>query len=298
MFIENARKAAHFLAVAKAGSLSAAAREIGISQPALTTSIRKFEKSLGFDLFDRNNGFQLTAQGREFQIRAAAALSRLNDLGREAASIRTGELGEIRAGCGPTVADGIIGEALGRLLSSHPRLNIQLIVGSFHELEDMLRGRRIDFFVADYTSLLRTGDLEITPLPLQEIIFYCRPGHPLANLEAVSVKEFFSYPHIGTILPRWAEEWLRKNRPEGASSGFLSLECSHHTLLKNVILSSDAISGAPAEVVQKEIESGRFSRIFLDLEPMQNRAGVVWLADRELNKASKMLIDVLCNYEG
>ena len=294
MFAQNLPRTLHFLAVAKAGSLSAAARELGISQPALSSSIRKLEEKLGFNLFDREHGFQVTDQGREFQIKAEGAVSRFDDLEREIESIRTGKLGVIRAACGPTVADGLIGPAIGRLLSAHSGLNVQLTVAPFQEMPVLLRERKIDFFVADYTLLSGISDLEIKPLEPQEILFFCRKGHPLADRKEVSVDGFFSYPHVGPPLPRWAEEWLGNHRPEGVSSQFLRLECSHHGLLKNVVANSDAISGAPREVIQSDLDLGRFALIRLDMKPMHNRAGVVWLVDRPPTTAGKLLIEELC----
>ena len=293
MFGKNIQRTVHFLAVAKGGSLSAAARELGLSQPALTASIRKLEEQVGFDLFDRSKGFELTEQGRAFQIRATVVASSLDDLERQTKSIKTGELGEVRAACGPSIADGILGEAIGRLIARHPGLNVRLKVVPFEEMPVLLRNRQIDFFVGDYTLLSGVSDLEIAPLPVEEIIFYARKGHPLAGRDKVSAEEFFSYPHVGTSLPQWAEDWLRKGRPKGESSPFLRLECSHHALLKKAVSVSDALSGAPREIIQDEIDQGRFSRIFPDLESLQTRAGIVWLVDRPPLDAAKLLIDEL-----
>lgn len=295
MFARNIQRTVHFLAAAKAGSLSAAARELGISQPALTASIRKLEERLGFDLFDRERGFRLTERGREFQAKADRTFLRLKDLERDVELIRTGALGEVRAACGPTVADGVVGPAIGRLLTSHPGLNVHMTVAHFMAMPGLLRERKIDFFIADYTLLTGTNDLEILPLEPQEILFFCRKGHPLAGRADVGVEEFFSYPHVGPPLPRWAEEWLRNNRPTETASRFLRLECSHHALLKNVVEHSDAISGAPRGVIQSELEQGRFSTIQLPVETMSNRAGVVWLTDRPPTAAGKLFIDELLN---
>ena len=295
MFAKNIQRTVHFLAVAKAGSLSAAARDLGISQPALTTSIRKLEERLGFVLFDRDHGFRLTEQGREFHVKAANTFSRLKDLEREVATIRTGTLGEIHAACGPTVADGIVGPAIGRLLTAHAGINVHMTVAPFAAMPGLLRDRKIDFFIADYTLLSGTSDLEILPLEPQEIVFFCRKGHPLADVGEIGVDDFFSYPHVGPPLPQWAEEWLRNNRPQGFASQFLRLECSHHALLKNVVETSDAISGAPRWVIQSELDLGRFSIVRLPLAPMHNRAGVVWLADRPPTAAGKLLIEELQN---
>ena len=162
----------------------------------------------------------------------------------------------------------------------------------------MLRERKIDFFVADHTLLSGVSDLEIVPLEPQEIVFFCRSGHPLADRGEISVDEFFSYPHVGPPLPKWAEDWLRENRPLGNPSQFLRLECSHHALLKNVVETSDAISGAPRWVIQSELDLGRFSIVRLPLAPMHNRAGVVWLIERPPTAAGKLLINELSRENG
>jgi DNA-binding transcriptional LysR family regulator len=84
----NVQKIGHFVAVAKAKSLSEAARQLGISQPALTASIRKLEATLGFELFDREHGFHLSAMGTELLSRAESAFLHLLDLEREVALLR------------------------------------------------------------------------------------------------------------------------------------------------------------------------------------------------------------------
>ena len=60
-----------FIAVARTGGVRAAARELGLSQPALSKSIRQLEQELGMPLFDRTaRGATLNSFGRSFLIRA------------------------------------------------------------------------------------------------------------------------------------------------------------------------------------------------------------------------------------
>ena len=66
------------LAVAEHGSLRAAARHLGVAQPALTRSIRELERELGAILFERSvSGVVVTAVGERFIRRANAAHSEL-----------------------------------------------------------------------------------------------------------------------------------------------------------------------------------------------------------------------------
>ncbi len=294
---ENVQKIGHFVAVAKAKSLSQAARDLGISQPALTASIRKLEAALGFELFDREHGFHLTAMGAELLTRAESAIHHLRDLEREVVLLRSGVLGEIRTACGPTVADAFVGQAVGRLLKSRPDVKVKVHVGHFEEMPKLLRDRSIDFFIADYSRIEREADLEILPMAPQEILFFCRAGHPLAGRE-VGLEEFFSYPHAGPGLPAWAKAWLEKHRPPDAPAKELHVECSHHALLKSVVANSDAISGATRPLIHAELDDGRFALIRLKAEKMHNQAGIVWLKGRPPSPAGRMLIEELQRLAG
>ncbi len=294
----NLQRLDHFLAVAKAPSLSEAARRFGISQPALTTSIRKLETEVGFALFDRDQGFELTALGRGFLPRAREAVARISDLQHEVELLRVGELGELRVACGPSVADGLMARSLVGFLVARPDLRVSVHVGGFPELPPLLRQRKIEFFVADYTLIGDADDFEIDPLPLQEIILFCRAGHPLAGRTRVDAREFFAYPHVAPDLPPWAEAWLKANRPDEVAAHPLSLRCSHHALLMEVVQGSDAISGAPRNVVQAGLDAGRFAVVHLAAKPMHSRAGVVHLRGRSLSPAALSLIEELTRVAG
>lgn len=293
MFTRNLQKIGHFISVAKAGSLSAAARELKISQPALTTSMRKLEEALGFPLFDRTNGFRLSPQGRAFLVRAEPSFARLDHLQREVELLRSGALGEIHVACAATVADGPMGIAIGRLIDAHPDLRVHLLVCRIKEMPALLRERTVDFFVADQTLVPTDADLECELLSDGEVMFYCRAGHPLAGKDPITLEEFFSYPHFGPPLPQWAVDWLGKNRPTEAPREPLRLECNHHALLKIAVAAGNGISGAPFSVIEAEVELGRLAVLNVEAMPMHHRAGIFWHRDHPPTQAGRLLIDEL-----
>lgn len=289
----NLQRLGYFVAVAEAPSLSAAARKLGISQPSLTTAIRKLEQELGFELFDRDHAFELTALGLGVLPRARRILTQFRDLDREIELLRTGELGTVRIACGPTVADGLVGRAVAALVRNRPDLCIEIEVRPFLGLPPLLRERKIDLFVGDVSLIEQADDLEIEHLPPQEVVLFCRAGHPLAGRRKVSPEEFFRYPAIATDLPPWAEAWLRKHRSSSGKVPGLTVVCSHHALLRRVVLGSDAVSGAPREVIQTDLDAGLLTPIDLVAEPLRLNAGVVRLLNRSLSPATTQLIEEL-----
>jgi DNA-binding transcriptional LysR family regulator len=217
----------------------------------------------------------------------------MDDLEHEVGLLSAGELGELHVACGPTVADGLVGMALGRLHKAHPGVKIAVQVGPHHELPGLLRSRKVDLIVVEISLIEHDAELEIEVLPEQEIVIYARADHPLAGKEQVKPQDLFRYPAVGTHLPPWAETWLKKHQPTDGSYPGLQLQCSHHGLLKQVVLASNAISGAPREVLRTELECGALAVIDLAADKMHNRAGVVWLRGRSLSPAALRLVEEL-----
>jgi DNA-binding transcriptional LysR family regulator len=264
-----------------------------MSQPALTASIRKLESELDLELFDRKCGFELTAMGREFHPRAKEALNRIHELERDMDLVGGGEAGTLRLGCGPTMADGPVGEVLAELLVKKPSLKMKIHVVPFQALPSLLDSQEIDMAIGDRAIGAGNEAYEVIPLPEREVVLFCRAGHPLAGQGKVGPAEFFRYPIVGPVLPIEAQAWLREHHPERLADEALSLECSHHALLKKVVASTDAISGAPGYVIADELQRGELVVLKTVMKPMITQAVLVKLKRRNLTPAAMELIEML-----
>ncbi len=117
-----------FLAVAEAGSLSAAARATGISQPTLGRHIKALEAALGVGVLDRRaQGFALTAAGAELlphavEMRAAAARIDLAAAGRG-----EGMRGTVRITASRIVSHHLLPPMIARLRTEEPGIEIELV---------------------------------------------------------------------------------------------------------------------------------------------------------------------------
>lgn len=289
----NLQRIGHFLEVVQAEGLGKGARRIGMSQPALTASIRKLESELGFELFDRENRFELTSMGKEFLPRAKEAMGRIQELERDMELIGGGEAGRIRVGCGPSMADGRVAEAFAKLLTERPQLGMKVHVAPFQTLRPLLESQEIDFAIGDSSIGGEAGEFEVIALPEHHNVLFCRAGHPLASKRSIGPQEFFSYPIVGPFLPEEAKAWLREHHPERLANEALSLECSHHALLKKVVLGTDSISGGPREVIADEVRRGEIVVLKTTMGPIVTRAVVVKLKHRKLTPSAMALIELL-----
>ncbi|SEJ58803.1 DNA-binding transcriptional regulator, LysR family [Pseudomonas linyingensis] len=189
----NIRRIECFLMVVDTGTVTAAAGQLFIAQPALSRQLQTLESELGFKLFDHNrNRLQLTPAGREFVPMARLLLSNARLVQAGAKNIATGHIKRLHLAATPATIRGLVAPFLATLPPSAP-----LILT--HEAEH--------FHIHDQ---LRSGiDLVISPAPCGEefasqllgmipIKAYVPQSHPWAQAgrTAINLEELLTQPLI------------------------------------------------------------------------------------------------------
>ena len=94
----------YFEEIAEQRHLGRAAERLGLSQPALSKSLRRLEEAMQVKLFDRNaKGLELTAEGSLLLARARDLRLSLRNVAREVSELSEGRAGHLRIGVGPTI---------------------------------------------------------------------------------------------------------------------------------------------------------------------------------------------------
>ncbi|MDO5642172.1 MAG: LysR family transcriptional regulator [Paracoccus sp. (in: a-proteobacteria)] len=115
-----------FLALARQGTLSGAARELGIGLATISRRVARMEHALGLPLFLRHqNGYDLTDQGAALLPRAEAVELALHDM-RQSAGTQTRISGVVRLATVETLVTSLVTPALAPLLAAHPGLNVEV----------------------------------------------------------------------------------------------------------------------------------------------------------------------------
>ena len=114
-----------FYAVARAGNISRAAKELFISQPAISKSISKLEESLGMALFIRNSrGVSLTAEGQVLFQHVEAAFEALERGENELKQIQNLHIGQLKIGVSNTLCKYILLPYLKGFIAQYPHVRI------------------------------------------------------------------------------------------------------------------------------------------------------------------------------
>ncbi len=127
-----------FLAVMQGGSLSAAARSLGVTQPTVRRQIEKLESMLGVVLFTRaSNGLVPTELAIATLPHAESIAATARAFVRSVSGATDGDRGTVRLACSEVVGIEVLPPMLAELIARHPRLQLELVLSNRNE--DLLR---------------------------------------------------------------------------------------------------------------------------------------------------------------
>jgi DNA-binding transcriptional LysR family regulator len=171
----------YFIACAELGQLHRAADRVGRSQPALSKSLARLESELGAKLFHREGrGIRLTSVGETLLAHARRLSHGMQEARRDVAQSARGEIGHVRLGSSPTMAEWLLPGLFARILADAPELTFSVTIGLGDTLRRGLRDGSLDLAVAPVTG----GDApEFTVDRLCEdtVVVAGRQGHKLAG---------------------------------------------------------------------------------------------------------------------
>ncbi|MFF7633903.1 LysR substrate-binding domain-containing protein [Kitasatospora sp. NPDC008050] len=150
-------------AVARTGSFSAASRELGCTQPAVSQQMKALEKAVGLPLVARSGrGVQLSEAGEVLLKHAAGILAGLSAAEQEVAAIAGLRAGRVRLVSFPTASSTLVPPAVARLRDAHPGVRVSLVEAEPPESLAMLRGGECEIALA-----FRYPDQAASPLPAE-----------------------------------------------------------------------------------------------------------------------------------
>ena len=138
-----------FLAVADHESVHGAARDLVVTQAAVSASLAALQKALGLALVAPDGrGLRLTDAGREYASYARRIVGLLDEAGRAAAARADPERGELRIAAVTTAAEQVVPAILGGFRREHPLTGIRLESGNRDQVRSLLDRHQADLVVS------------------------------------------------------------------------------------------------------------------------------------------------------
>jgi len=162
------RQLHYFVSIAEAGSFTAAAREIGVAQPALSQHVIALEKELGATLFEREaRGIRLTPSGATFLEHAYVVLRDV-ERARDAVTGKGAEIvGQVAIGLPPTIATVLALPLLEAAFARLPRVTLHLVESHSGFLREWLEISRLD--LALMLNVANAKGLDLTPVIVEDL---------------------------------------------------------------------------------------------------------------------------------
>ena len=183
----------YIVAVADMGQFSRAAKACHVTQPTLTTMVRKLEDELEVTLFDRRTSpIQPTPDGEALLAQARVVLREAAQMKALVKELRTGTTGTCRIGIIPTLAPYLLPLFLARFADEHPQAKLMIDERRTSRILAGLRTAELDIGIL--AGPLDDDDLEVIPLFREPFLAYLPSGHPLLKQRRVERKDLRKAP--------------------------------------------------------------------------------------------------------
>lgn len=214
------RQISYFLATAESGSVSKAAMSLGISQSAITESIRALEGQTGAIFFERHaRGVNLTYQGHQFLRHAKLIMAAVDDAKRALDARPEAVAGVLNLGVTSLVAGYYLADLLARFRRIFPNVRVQVVEEDRQYVEHLLVNGELHLALMLVSNLDDKAALDFVTLERSRSRLWIPPSHRFAQQDHVSFADVAEEPlivlsidEVANITRRWwAERGLRPN---------------------------------------------------------------------------------------
>jgi DNA-binding transcriptional LysR family regulator len=183
------------VALHEEGTLTRAAKRVGITEPAFSKRLQLVEKEVQARLFERSHaGASATASGRSFVTHAEESVHAYHRAIYEAREAKRGEHQKLRIGASPYLPHTLIELLRSTELRVNRNLSIEIVTEYSQELLSQLQLRRIDLALVIAPPQVATVTTRCVAIDPFVIVF--REGHPLASKKSTTLTEVSQYPWI------------------------------------------------------------------------------------------------------
>ncbi len=182
-----------FLTVSSTGSLSAAARELGVSQPTLSRAIQTLETSTGLNLFKRTTqGLALTEAGQALVESASRMNNAADQFQRQASGLSEELTGDVRISVNEIVGIYLLPPAIAAFRQEHPGVHVEIVITN---RVSSLSKRDADIALRMFRP--NQPDLVARRLPDMEMGFYAHEDYLKNHSNPTNLEEFMQHTIIG-----------------------------------------------------------------------------------------------------
>lgn len=277
-----------FESVSRHLNISNAAIELGISQPAVSSQIKKLERECGVRFYVRNNhGVALTEQGREFLDSVRAILSQLDDMDMEFKARRD------RPGSSPFVVGGsntlsatVLPEIVVAFKRRNPNVNLMVETSDSQRIEGLVQAQRVE--VALVTAPSELPGCACEPYMEYEAVAFAAPDNPLCE-GTLSIGELVRFPLVVRRGSSTVTELERRGYKLQFAAQFTAIEA-----VKTAVRGGLGVGLLFRSRLDSELERGELRLIDVpDLKSIKLKSFIIYGKQARLSENARKFLAIL-----
>ena len=280
--------------VAKLGSVSRAAEELRLTQPAVSLQIRLLEDGAGAPLLQRvGRGIQLTAAGEILARYALEILDLWNGAADDLAALQGEQGGTLRIGA-ITTAEYLIPPFLVRFTEPRPQVKVQLKVGNRADIIRMLATHEIDLAIMG--SAPRELRTSATPFAKHPMAFVASPSHPLMKKKRLSLDDLKSANMFVRERGSGTRSTVENLFKQEGHKLHIGSELSSNEAIKQLVEAGLGISFLSLHACSLEFQAGLLALLPLPGNPIERDWYVMHVSDKRLPHVASLFRDFLIDH--
>lgn len=300
------RQMKHILAVAKYSNFKRASESVFLSQPALSLSIKAAEEWFGQKLFERGKRKVVPTAFGEIVIELAVnTINSIEETMLKVKQVSGMEGSTLRINLSPICSEVIGNQLISKLVKHLPNNTFQINSNVVWESSvDGVKNNSVDIAVEMIAFEPRhvfydEEAINYIGFDVPQLIYYCRKGHPITELDTISYNDVIKYPFVSQPLPPLFREWLIRAtglKNEADLEKQVVLISNDRRFLKTAVLNSNCLSGAIYYLIEKELDDNLVE--ILDIKwkipPLINKGIIIFNSNKPLTPLVQKTKDIIC----
>ncbi|MEP6763502.1 MAG: LysR family transcriptional regulator [Gemmatimonadaceae bacterium] len=285
------RQLATFHTVVKLGSVSRAAKELNLTQPAVSIQISNLEDSAGTPLLQRSGrGIRITEAGELLDAYAARILELWREAGEEMDTLQGVFAGTLRVGAVST-AEYVLPPLLVAFANENPRVSVKLHTGNRNEIVRMLAGHEIDLAIMGRPPAeLKTTSVAFAKHPMG---FIAAPTHAVMQKRGLKLSDVTDVNILVRERGSGTRATVERLMKESGLKLRVGSELSSNEAIKQMCVAGFGIAFLSLHTCALELETGKLALLPLSQNPIERNWYVMHLRSRRLPHVAQAFAEFL-----
>jgi DNA-binding transcriptional LysR family regulator len=281
-----------FHAVATERSFTRAARQLDLSQPAVSAHIRALEHYYQGRLFEvRNRRVYLTPPGQALFAYTQRVFNLLDQATRTVAATQRGDRGMLRMAASPTLGVYLLPVLLGQFKRDHPDVDIDVAIAPTAEIIASVAADRSPFGLVEAPVSHR--DLAVEAIGEDEMILVASRNHPLASRLEIGPLELADIPLVRREAGSGTRALVDAALRQAGSDPPTLMQLGSPEALKQAVLADVGIAWVPRLSVGRELASRELCQVHVKGMSVRRTLSVIHRKDTPLSPLASALLDLV-----